>query len=242
MSTALVVAVVALASCAGLDAAADQVPALDIEGAVGHPLAPPAAAPAVSPPGLRLVWMDPTGVATGVDARAREEAGALLTRMGASVTWRHGDAGELGANGEVHVILLDRAVEREPGTPVLGATPARLEGASFVWVSVPNVRAILGLSPRGPAIGLDLIASRALGIALGRVVAHEVVHALVPWVSHGAGLMSPSLSHAKLTAASASFGPEVAAAVRAALRGEAPPARPDPGVLAATTVAGEVDQ
>ena len=241
MSTRFVLAVLVAASGAAF-AAADEIPLLDLESVVGSlVLAPPPALPAVSSPSLRLVWLDPAGVATGMDAMAREEATALFRSMGASATWRRGRAGETARPGEVRVILLDRAAEREPGTPVLGATPGHFEVAPLVWVHVPNVRAALGLPRQGSAFAMDLAVSRALGIALGRVVAHEVVHAFVPWVPHGTGLMSASLSHRQLTAASMAFDPAVAAAVRAALRGEAPPTQPGSRTLATATVAKETE-
>jgi hypothetical protein len=39
----------------------------------------------------------------------------------------------------------------------------------------------------------------AVGMAIGRVIAHEVVHALVPWLPHGTGLMSSQLTWRQLT-------------------------------------------
>ena len=80
-------------------------------------------------------------------------------------------------------------------------------------------------------------ASRALAIALGRVVAHELVHALAPSVPHGTGLMSAALTTRQLTAPSIPFDPEVGLAVQAALRGDPLGPRPDTGVLAAATAA-----
>jgi hypothetical protein len=51
--------------------------------------------------------------------------------------------------------------------------------------------------------------------------------------------MSASLTRRHLTAASIPVDPEVALAVRAALRGEVPLSRPDTGLLAAATEAEE---
>jgi hypothetical protein len=78
-------------------------------------------------------------------------------------------------------------------------------------------------------------ASRALAIALGRVVAHEVVHALAPSVPHGTGLMSALLTCRQLTAPSIPFETEVGLAVQAALRGDPLGPSPDTGVLASAT-------
>jgi hypothetical protein len=96
------------------------------------------------------------------------------------------------------------------------------------------VRAAVGLRQQVPAPTLELSAARTLGIALGRVVAHELVHALAPSAQHGTGLMSEKLTRRQLTAARLSVDSEVGLTVRAALRGEPslPPA--DTDVLAAT--------
>ena len=150
MSTRFAVAVVTLASIVAAAAAAEEAGPMDLEGVVGPRVPPPAAAPLAASSALRLVWMDPTGVGVGAEAAARDEARSLLRKMGATVSWRRGDAGELARPGEVRVILLDRTAASS-GKPVLGATPPRFEVAPFVWVHVPSVRAVIGLDPRGPA-------------------------------------------------------------------------------------------
>jgi hypothetical protein len=52
------------------------------------------------------------------------------------------------------------------------------------------------------------------------VIAHEVVHARIPSLPHGTGLMSGSLTRRQLTVGSIAFEPEVAFALQAALRGD----------------------
>lgn len=213
MSTRCFRAVVILASISGPSAVAGEAP-------------------------VPLVWMDPAGVAVGLDAMAREEARSILERVGAPVLWRVEKAGGLARPGEVRVILLDRSAERGPGTPVLGATPPRFEVAPVVWVHVPNVRAAIGLRPRGPVAAIEAPTTRTLGIALGRVIAHEVVHALAPSVPHGKGLMSASLSRGQLTATWIAIEESVLDSVQAALRGDPFLPRSETGVLAAA-VGGE---
>lgn len=239
MSTRFAVAVVTLVSIVAAPAAADEAALPDLEGVVGPRAWPPSAAPLVASPALRLVWMDPTGVGVGAEAVARDEARSVLRKMGAAVSWRRGDAGELTRPGEVRVILLDRAA-CSAGKAVLGATPPRFDVDPFVWVHVPNVRAAIGLDPRGSAFAMPPPASRALAIALGRVVAHELVHALAPSVPHGTGLMSASLTYRQLTAPSIPFDAEVGLAFQAALRGDPLGPRPATGVLAAATAPGEI--
>jgi len=206
---------------------------MDLEGTLGSRV-PPRAEPLAPSAPLRLVWMDPTGVGVGAEGLARDEARSLLRKMGATVTWRRADADEPARPGEVRVILLDRAAASS-GKAVLGATPPRFEVAPFVWVHVPGVRGVIGLEPRGSAFTMPPPASRTLAIALGRVVAHELVHALAPSVPHGTGLMSAALTYRQLTAPSIPFDIEVGLAVQAALRGDPLGPRPDTGALAAAT-------
>ena len=82
-------------------------------------------------------------------------------------------------------------------------------------------------------MALPPLERRLLAIALGRVIAHEVVHARVPSLPHGTGLMSGSLTRRQLTVASIPFEPEVAFALQAALRGDPVFAPPGTGVLTA---------
>ncbi len=176
---------------------------------------------------LTLVWYDPAGIAWGVELAARAEAKGLLARVGTNVSWRRGTAGEINGRNEIWVILVDSGPKQPSGSLVLGATRARRTDSRVVWVRVPNVVAALGVSHSRPVRQLPPEDLRMVGVALGRVIAHEVVHVLAPTLSHGSGLMSESLTRAQLSAASIAVGHEVTLAVRAALRGEptfAPPA------------------
>ncbi len=207
---------------------------VDIEGV----LAPRKLATEPTPAGpfaARLVWMDPTRAAIGVDGIARDEVRALLRKMDVSAAWRIGQPGEVAPPGEVRVILLDRAAAGASGEPILGATPPHFDGAPFVWIHVPNVCAAVGLRPDRALAALDLGAVRAFGVALGRVIAHELVHVMAPSAPHGKGLMSEKLTSFQLTAARLDVEPTVRMAVRAAFRGEPAPPPLAAGVLAATT-------
>ena len=175
--------------------------------------------PAVGPT-LSLVWYDPARVAWGADLVARAAAAELLTRVGVSVSWRHGAAGEVTGADEVWVILIDSGPRQPSGTLVLGATRARRGNARVLWVRVPNVVAAVGVPHARPVRLLPPEDLRTVGVALGRVIAHEVVHVLAPSLPHGSGLMSGSLTRGQLTAATISVGHEVTLAVRAAQRGE----------------------
>jgi len=173
--------------------------------------------------GLSLVWIDAAGAAAGSERSARDESLQLLRAMGVDATWRKGSPNETAQPGEVRVILLDRAAVDAAGSPVLGSTPARFDGEPFFWVHVPSVRGALGMDARralGPA---DLRDRHLLGVALGRVIAHETVHAVAPGVPHGAGLMSPRLKKGDLTSKTVAVPAELGLAVRMSLADGAPP-------------------
>ena len=184
-------------------------------------------------PSLRLAWLDVSNVTVGVDGVARSEVGAIFDAAGLEVSWRRTRGGEETRPGEILVVLVDRLLVDSSRRPVLGATPTRPRRSPLVWIHVRSVRAALGLSRDSATHELPVVARRNLGVALGRVVAHEIVHAVVPSLRHGDELMAESLGLDHLTAPRLSVAPPVALAVRGALDGSASPARFEPGVLAA---------
>ena len=203
------------------------------------PIAELASAPYVSEskaqapaPAARLVWLDPASAAFGTEGMVRPEVTRLLRAMGVTASWRRGEPQELARPGELRVIFLDRATQREHGVPVLGATPSSFQGERFVWVHVPSVRAAAGVAGQRSGASLDLHSARRLGLALARVIAHEAVHALVPQLPHGRGLMSARLDRGMLTAATIAIDPEVGVAVRTALLAGPPSPRPAEAILA----------
>lgn len=191
------------------------------------------AGPEGTAPTLHLVWLDPADVGSGSEAVARSEAASLLARMGATVSWRRGTPGETMREGEIWVVLLGPSGARASGhSLVLGATRGRLGVASVVWVRVPNVRAAVGVPQGRSLFTLAPGERRDVAVAIGRVIAHEVVHALVPSLPHGTGLMSERLTRRQLTAASIPVEPEAVLGLRAALRGDPVFPQPAPGLVA----------
>ncbi len=198
----------------------------------GSPAVTPAQVPLVSAtPAARLVWVDPASAAFGAEPLVRPEVARLLRVMGVTASWRRGEPHELARPGELRVNFLDRAAEREH-RPVLGATPASFQGEPFVWVHVPSVRAAAGVSSQRTGPSLDPHSTRRLGMALARVIAHEIVHAVAPELPHGSGLMSARLDRGMLTDASIAIDPLVGHAVRGALAGGLPAPRPAATILA----------
>ncbi len=184
---------------------------------------------------IRLVWLDPIGATVGVDGVARDECRSVLERADLDVVWRKGSGGEQARPGEIRVILVDHFVmDAQVRRSIMGATPARTREHPVVWIHTGSVLATLGFPPDFPILDLPLRARRDLGVAVGRVVAHEVVHVLVPSLKHDRGLMSPMLTPETLTSSRLSLDPGAAELVRAALQGRPGPARPEAGVLAAS--------
>jgi hypothetical protein len=180
---------------------------------------------------VRLVWTDPASVAGLSQDIARKECQRLLGKLGLDVSWRTGAAAEIAREDEIRVILLDRAATDGRGGLILGATPANFPAARYVWIHTPGVRAAAGIgSSSYPALGHW----RALGVALGRVIAHEIVHALAPSIPHDeSGLMARRLRRAELVAGSLEPAPALALALRVALRSGVPFSPEAAGVLAA---------
>jgi hypothetical protein len=180
------------------------------------------------PDSLALVWLDTGSAASGSERSARDEAVRLLRAMGVRASWRTAEPGDDPRPGELRVILLDRAAVDRTGAPVLGSTPSHFEGEPFFWVHVPSVRGAVGLDPRRPLSPADLRERHLLGVALGRVIAHETVHAIAPDVPHSAGLMAPLLKKNDLTSRKVAVPAELGRAFRAALAGGRPAAAPAP--------------
>jgi hypothetical protein len=185
-------------------------------------------------PVLRLVWLDPEGVASGTELSARAEVKSLLARLGANVTWRRGAPGEITRPDEVFVILIRAAVQGSDAL-VLGATRIRSSTSRVLWVRVANVAEAVGVSSYRPLRLQPPLEQRRVAIALGRVIAHELVHVLVPSLPHGRGLMAGMLARRELTGPSILVDAEVTLAFRAALRGE-PVLAPPAATLAAEAV------
>jgi len=199
---------------------------------VGLLSAPAAAADAtLGVPSIRLTWLDPTGVGQGSEALARAEVETLLARMGVRAAWRRGVPGELMRKDEVVVILVGDQ-PRSGSAFVLGAT-MRTQTCPAVWIRVPNIRRALGVRIEGPVRGLSASEQRLVSIAVGRVIAHEVVHAVAPWIPHGSGLTSATITGQQLRAPRIAVEPEAALAVQLAARGNPAPVPPGSEVLAA---------
>lgn len=165
---------------------------------------------------LQVAWVDPTGCACGLESIALPEVARLLREMGVHVTWRRDRGLARAVSDEVRVVVLDRARLESEGL-VLGASLVPRPVGSVAWVHLPSVRRALGMHPAWSPWRLDHGERRTVGIALGRVAAHEIVHAVAPDVPHGGGLMAERFSRDLLTGPALRLDREVALAVRRAL-------------------------
>jgi hypothetical protein len=167
-------------------------------------------------PTLRLVWVDPSGIAFGSEAVTKAEVVSLLRDLGVQASWRRGEAQEIARADELRVIFLNRCGTRRGGVSVLGATPVHFDSDPHLWVHVPSVGEAVGVDPLVAGSTLDPRVTRRLGIGIARVVAHEVVHALLPSLRHGRGLMAARLDLETLTAPTIPADPGLSRALRGA--------------------------
>ena len=178
-------------------------------------------------PHVRVLWVDTRLVERFVGEVGRTEARDVLESLGVQIAWRVGRPATESREDEVRVVPLARHLGDVGRRRILAAT-SRRAGPRTVWVDWPGIVWVSGLEndavPAAPAA-----ARRRVGLVLGRVLAHELIHALLPELPHAdEGLMSdvfrdpgtdaPSLD-SRSRAALLSLGPhplgEAASAVEA---------------------------
>ncbi len=140
---------------------------------------------------LRLVWCDILKGTRFPFEEMTAEVERILGAWDVHVSWRVGGEDARYQPGEIPVILLDRSrVDSQASGHVMGSTPRRSE-VRAAWVFSSSVVWALGVKGRSP---LSSDQEHELARAMGRVVAHEIVHVVAPDVPHaGRGLMKPSM-------------------------------------------------
>jgi len=156
-----------------------------------------ASLPAVT---LRLVDVD--GCLSSSEADVMSDGVTSLFRtLGLHVDWTRDDPGvafDKGDEVEVPVIVLRRQPPHHAPDNVLGLVDHVKTPPSPIWVFVDNIRRTLG---HGTTTTPTETEGRELAVAVGHVVAHELVHALSPRHPHAtSGLMGPSLNRQSLLA------------------------------------------
>jgi hypothetical protein len=148
-------------------------------------------------PRLRLVWIDPTAAASFAYAGVRGEVQSILRAAGVDAEWDKRPAGFVAA-GDIAVIVLDAEPARVALRPNVMGCVIKGDGRSVLWVNLATVAQVLGLhaASRSSWSGEQ---RQQVATALGRVVAHEVVHAIAPELPHAArGLLSATLTASQL--------------------------------------------
>jgi hypothetical protein len=144
------------------------------------------------------------------------ELDALLSGAGVEIAWRRAPASGETAPGELRAVFLGSPARGAyADRPILAASgPAQV--SPTIWVFLPTVRQALGRrAGRAPEAIED---ERELGLALGRVLAHELVHVLAPAVAHGEGLMASSFRLVALEEQPSGLEPPEREALSAAAR------------------------
>jgi hypothetical protein len=169
------------------------------------------------PLALPLIFFDPTGSA-GVPLlrRAAEEAQRLLEGAGLPSRSRLAATSEVVGARAVKVVVLPRPQRgRALSANVMGEV-ACAPAVTSIWVFLEAVGRALGHEPGGRARWSARV-EHELGVAMGRVVAHELVHLLAPERPHAAGgLLAGSVSRSDLLRSTLTLPEDLRAQLRAA--------------------------
>lgn len=152
-------------------------------------------------PGLDLALVNVVRVPPIAVRVLQHEAGSILDARGAPVTWAA--AGQYAApEGRLLRVILvgsdypGRGRRSGEAPAVLGAVAPDAPRPA-VWVYTRAVARVLGV--RWPPEAASVGAQRVLGLAMGRVAVHEIVHLLSPGTEHAAdGLMASRVGRSDL--------------------------------------------
>jgi hypothetical protein len=165
---------------------------------------------------LRAAEIDFASVPSLTRGVMRHELGSLLASVSLEVSWRRSAPDGETQPDELRVVLLRSAGAGTDRGALASARPRTLTAAT-IWVYLPTVARALGVELDSLITSPD--SQRLVGLALGRVLAHEVVHVLAPELSHArAGVMRASLHPHVLTTGRASLDAECRAALASGAR------------------------
>ncbi len=159
---------------------------------------------------LHLGWREVGGAPADEVEGASREVAALLAQAGVETAWSLGRDAAGDIQGDIVVIVIDDEPRGRPA--VMGAAFAHASQA--VWVFRRGVARALGLG-RTPSSSWSRTDRAIVARALGRVAAHEVVHALTPGRPHDrGGLMAGALSRSFLMERHVALGSGLRVAIR----------------------------
>jgi hypothetical protein len=174
------------------------------------------------PPELTLVWLDEQ-LPIFRETMTREVE-RIFGDIGVNIRWKVVQPDSVYRLGledlNLHVFLQDVSLRAVRGRerPVMGAVNALPGDGRWIFMSFPGVLETLGLTPSSTTLHrIDV--KHEISTALGRVLAHEIVHVIDPDIPHASdGLMCASLGQWVLTRGRPRLGSCTAARVLARLR------------------------
>jgi hypothetical protein len=182
---------------------------------------------------IHIVWFYPGSIFLSFDLM-RAETDRLFREIAVSTTWDRGPSVNNESTAvDIHVILID-TLRRVAGVndDLIGyvhvSTQSDGTPRNTIHIYLPNVLRTLGFHYRRDRVAVPLNvrlklnqpkARRDLATALGRIIAHEVVHIVTPEVPHSShGLMVPVYKRCILTHPEMHFPPQYAELFRTKLR------------------------
>jgi hypothetical protein len=183
--------------------------------------------PVTARPTLRLVWMDAGASASLVYAGMAREVRSILSGI-VELAWDKRPGGLL-EEGEIGVILLDTEPSRAGMRGHTMGCVIREERTRVLWVNLGTVARTANV-PQAVSHSWSVAERQRLAVALGRVVAHEVVHAIAPTLPHAPqGLLRAELTRPDLVARRLDLDRDTQAGFLRAIRlRDQPVARLDP--------------
>lgn len=170
---------------------------------------------------LTLVWFDrANGLPRGFEVMS-SEVSAIFARMGVEIVWTRGTTETQLQGSELPVTLMPRA-PHHVRTGIMGLVNGRQRPPRDAWVFLEAVEHAVRRSPDRFGAEAALQDAR-LPLAVARVVAHEIFHAVIPEEPHAKdGLMCDKLDGSFLLGARPLFDADGATAFRRGLAALSP--------------------
>jgi hypothetical protein len=161
---------------------------------------------AQGPTSLKVEWHDPARALPFSSHRVGDEVRAYFGRLGVEIDWRRRRTPSIDPEARAVILLATSPWPEPENRKVTGVVKRDAVNPSKLWVVLSTTKWVLGFPPgRGP---LSTTQEQRLARALGRIVAHELVHTIVPRHSHTeTGLMRSVLNRRELLAPSLELDP-----------------------------------
>jgi hypothetical protein len=161
-----------------------------------------------------LVLLDPNKLFKYPFEKMTEEIASIFEPIGVEISWRRTtSATVVRERDEVLVVLLDYSPEHlKSDGHVMGAVVTAEGSSGSLFIYVPNVARSLGYRS-SPRHMLTPFEKKDMARALGRVIAHELVHSIAPPHPHVTeGLMKRVHDRASLLGSDMEIGEQCATA------------------------------